>query len=66
MLSGLDNVLVVDNLPSVNSDRRQKLLDRARQQFAKAGSPLSGKQREDGSYEDMEMPWDQEGDSNKG
>jgi hypothetical protein len=27
---------------------------------------LSGKQREDESYEDMEMPWDNEADSNKG
>lgn len=65
-LSGLDNILVVDNVPLVNADRRQKLLDRLRQAFAKAGAPLSGKQREDESYEDMEMPWDKEADSNKG
>lgn len=66
MLSGLDNILVVDNVPIVNADRRQKLIERLRQAFAKAGAPLSGKQREDESYDDMEMPWDSEADSNKG
>lgn len=69
-LSTFDNVLVVDNVPLVNTDRRQKLLDRLRQLFAKAGAPLKGELREgegeDRGYDDMDMPWDDENDSNKG
>lgn len=67
-LSTFDNVLVVDNVPLVNTDRKQKLLDRLRAKFAQSGAPLQGNARdgEDAGYDDMEMPWDEAADSNKG
>lgn len=66
--SGFDNVLVIDNIPIIDSSRRQKLLDRLRQQFAKAGAPLEGNalDGEDGGYDDMDMPWEEATDANKG
>lgn len=64
--SGFDNVLVVDNLPIVDESRRQKLLERLRQTFAKAGAPLEGSADDKGGYDDMDMPWDDAANSNKG
>lgn len=65
-LDGFDNVLVVDNVPVVDASKKQKLFDRLRSTFAKAGAPLSGDVAEDGTYSDMEMPWDNEKGESKG
>lgn len=65
-LDGFDNVLVVDNVPIVDASKKQKLFDRLRSTFAKAGAPLSGNVAEDGTYSDMEMPWDNEKGESKG
>lgn len=65
-LDGFDNVLVVDNVPVVDASKKQKLFDRLRSTFAKAGAPLTGNTGEDGTYSDMEMPWDNEKGESKG
>ncbi|OCF37588.1 eukaryotic translation initiation factor 3 subunit B [Kwoniella heveanensis CBS 569] len=55
---GLENVLVVDNIPVVDEGKKQKLVDRLRQLFAKAGAPIE--------EESVNMPWDKEAGTNKG
>jgi translation initiation factor 3 subunit B len=37
---GFENVLVVDNVPLVNESKKDKLIERLRQTFAKAGAPI--------------------------
>ena len=53
---GFENVLVVDNLPTVDEAKRARLLDRLRQVIAKAGAPIE--------EDRINMPW--ENGSNKG
>jgi translation initiation factor 3 subunit B len=55
---GFENVIVVDNLPIVDESKRQRLVERLRQIFDKAGA---------GIEEDrISMPWDDEAKTNKG
>ena len=57
---------MIDNVPIVDESKKKKLFDRLRSTFAKAGAPLSGKENEDGTYSDMEMPWDSAKGESKG
>ena len=48
----------MDNIPIVNADRKQRLVDRLRQEFERAGVPI-GEDR-------IDMPWDEDAGTNKG
>lgn len=55
---GFENVVVVDNVPIVDESKRQRLVERLRQIFDKAGA---------GIEEDrISMPWDDAAGTNKG
>jgi hypothetical protein len=60
--SGFDDTIVIDNIPIVDTSRKQKLLDRLRAAFDKVGAGID----ESGVF----MPWDEQGEgqggSNKG
>lgn len=49
---------MLDNIPIVNQDRKEKLIERLRAVFAKAGAALD--------EERISMPWDDEAGTNKG
>ncbi|KAK8846741.1 eukaryotic translation initiation factor 3 subunit B [Kwoniella newhampshirensis] len=55
---GIENVLVIDNIPIVDEGKKQRLVDRLRQLFAKAGAAIE--------EENISMPWDDKAASNKG
>jgi translation initiation factor 3 subunit B len=55
---GFENVVVLDNIPIVDEGKRQKLIERLRQAFDKAGAGLS--------EENIQMPWDDQAATNKG
>ena len=55
---GVENVVVVDNIPIIDEGKRQRLVDRLRALFDKAGA---------GVDEDrISMPWDDAAGTNKG
>jgi translation initiation factor 3 subunit B len=56
--AGVENVLVVDNLPIVDESKRQRLVERLRQVFEKAGAGID--------EDRLSMPWDNEKGTNKG
>lgn len=56
--AGVENVLVVDNLPIVDESKRQRLVERLRQVFEKAGAGID--------EDRLSMPWDSEKGTNKG
>ena len=55
---GFENVLVLDNVPIVDEAKRQRLVDRLRQVFEKAGAGIE--------EERIDMPWDNAAGTNKG
>jgi translation initiation factor 3 subunit B len=55
---GFENVIVVDNIPIVDESKRQRLVERLRQVFDKAGAGLD--------EDRIAMPWDDEKATNKG
>ena len=55
---GFENVLVLDNVPIVDEAKRQRLVDRLRQVFERAGAVID--------EDRIDMPWDQEAGTNKG
>lgn len=55
---GFENVLVLDNIPIVDESKRQRLMDRLRQVFDKAGAGLA--------EDRITMPWDDKAATNKG
>jgi translation initiation factor 3 subunit B len=55
---GVENVVVVDNIPIIDEGKKQRLIDRLRALFDKAGA---------GVEEDrITMPWDDAAGTNKG
>ena len=55
---GVENVIVVDNIPIVDESRKDRLIERLRQVFERSGA---------GIEEDrIEMPWDEAAGKNKG
>ncbi|WWD22047.1 eukaryotic translation initiation factor 3 subunit B [Kwoniella shandongensis] len=55
---GFENVLVIDNIPIIDEGKKQRLVDRLRQLFAKAGAAIE--------EENISMPWDDSAATNKG
>jgi hypothetical protein len=55
---GFENVLVLDNIPIIDVSKKQRLVERLRQVFDKAGAGIG--------EDDIEMPWDDEAGTNKG
>lgn len=55
---GVENIVVVDNIPIVDESKKQRLVDRLRSLFEKAGAPIE----ESG----ISMPWDDAAATNKG
>lgn len=51
-------MLVVDNIPVVDVSKKQRLLERLKQTFAKVGAPVE--------EESIDMPWDVTSGTNKG
>lgn len=56
--TGFENVIVVDNIPIVDESKKQRLVDRLRQVFDKAGASID--------EERVSMPWDESAATNKG
>jgi translation initiation factor 3 subunit B len=54
----VENVVVVDNIPIVDEGKRQRLVDRLRSLFEKAGAPIE--------EDKINMPWDDAAGTNKG
>ncbi|WVN88686.1 eukaryotic translation initiation factor 3 subunit B [Cryptococcus depauperatus CBS 7841] len=55
---GLESLLVVDNVPVVDEGKRQRLVERLKQTFSKAGAPIQ--------EDDIFMPWDSAANVSKG
>lgn len=55
---GFETMLVVDNIPIVDVSKKQRLLERLRQTFAKVGAPVE--------EESIDMPWNGTAGTNKG
>lgn len=55
---GFETMLVVDNIPVVDDSKKQRLLERLRQTFAKVGAPIE--------VESIDMPWNAANGTNKG
>ncbi len=55
---GFENVLVMDNVPVVDENKKQRLVDRLRQVFEKAGAAIE--------EDRINMPWDDKAGMNKG
>ena len=55
---GFENVLVIDNTPIVDAAKKDLLLKRLRETFAKAGAAID--------EDKVDMPWDDEAGTNKG
>lgn len=55
---GFENVIVVDNIPIVDESKKQRLVDRLRQVFDKAGAGID--------EDRVSMPWDEAAATNKG
>ncbi|KIR33179.1 eukaryotic translation initiation factor 3 subunit B [Cryptococcus deuterogattii 99/473] len=55
---GFETMLVVDNIPVVDDSKKQRLLERLRQTFAKVGAPIE--------VESIDMPWNAATGTNKG
>ena len=55
---GFENVLVLDNVPIVDESKKQRLIDRLRQVFEKAGAAIEENR--------VNMPWDDKAGMNKG
>jgi len=55
---GFENVVVVDNIPIVDESKRQRLVERLRQIFDKAGAGID--------EDRISMPWDDAAGTNKG
>jgi translation initiation factor 3 subunit B len=55
---GFENVVVVDNIPIVDESKRQRLVERLRQIFEKAGAGID--------EDRIAMPWDDAAGTNKG
>jgi translation initiation factor 3 subunit B len=55
---GFENVIVIDNIPIVDESKRQRLVERLRQVFDKAGAGID--------EERISMPWDDAAATNKG
>lgn len=55
---GVENVLVVDNIPIVDESKRQRLVERLRQVFERAGAAID--------EDRIKMPWDAQAGTNKG
>lgn len=55
---GFENVIVVDNIPIVDESKRQRLVERLRQVFDKAGAGID--------EDRIAMPWDDAAATNKG
>ncbi|OXC62994.1 eukaryotic translation initiation factor 3 subunit B [Cryptococcus neoformans] len=55
---GFETMLVVDNIPIVDDSKKQRLLERLKQTFAKVGAPIE--------EESIEMPWNAAAGTNKG
>lgn len=54
---GFETMLVVDNIPAVDDSKKQRLLERLRQTFAKVGAPIE--------VESIDMPWNAATGTNK-
>lgn len=55
---GFETMLVVDNIPVVDVSKKQRLIERLRQTFAKVGAPVE--------EESIDMPWNVTTGTNKG
>lgn len=55
---GFETMLVVDNIPIVDDSKKQRLLERLKQTFAKVGAPIE--------EESIDMPWNAAAGTNKG
>jgi translation initiation factor 3 subunit B len=55
---GFENVVVVDNIPIVDESKKQRLVERLRQVFEKAGAGID--------EDRISMPWDDAAKTNKG
>jgi translation initiation factor 3 subunit B len=55
---GFENVLVMDGIPLVDESKKEKLVQRLRAAFTKAGADID--------EDRIDMPWDNEAGSNKG
>ena len=55
---GFENVVVVDNVPIVDESKKQRLIERLRSVFEKAGAPID--------EDRFNMPWDEKAAQNKG
>jgi translation initiation factor 3 subunit B len=55
---GVENVVVVDNVPIVDEGKREKLVARLRALFEKAGAAID--------EDRIDMPWDDAAGTNKG
>lgn len=55
---GVENVIVVDNVPIVDESKKQRLVERLRQVFDRAGAGIE--------EDHISMPWDDEKGTNKG
>ncbi|RXK42219.1 hypothetical protein M231_00577 [Tremella mesenterica] len=55
---GFENVIVIDGTPIVNRDRKDRLVERLKLLFEKAGVPIDDDR--------IEMPWDDVAETNKG